>query len=133
MNSRALSGAAPPDRLTALQAEHDRLRAEIAAKDAENGVLRDRISSLEVALTMPDADRRQWALADLIARQGYFNRSDLCAMFEISVPQASADIQRFIGNHPHVAIYNKSSKRYERAALATREPRAATKDSSNDR
>lgn len=79
--------------------------------------LRREIEQMRIALRMPDADRRQWFLSDLIARVGHFNRADLCTAFGVSVPQASHDIRRFIEAFPHVATYNKSTKRYERKEL----------------
>lgn len=85
------------------------VRTKFEDLDAENARLRE-------AFFMPDADRRHWHLCDLIARVGHFNRSDLCKSFGVSAPQASSDIKRFLTAFPHVAIYNKSSKRYERRA-----------------
>lgn len=79
----------------------------IAALSAENDRLRE-------ALTTPDADRRQWFLSELVTRQGYFNRRDLCEAFGISVPQAAIDIARWLKTQPLESVtYNKSAKRYE--------------------
>lgn len=44
---------------------------------------------------------------------GFINRQHLQRKFEISTPQASADLQRFIETHPGVLTYNHSSKRFE--------------------
>ncbi|HEU4986841.1 MAG TPA: hypothetical protein VFT89_07230 [Rhizobiaceae bacterium] len=101
--TRAAVSANAADALTALLAEMDQAQGE-------NAWLRD-------MFFRTDADRRQWYLSDLIARLGHFNRGDLCEAFGISVPQASADIRRFLASFPYVAVYNKSAKRYERAAL----------------
>lgn len=79
------------------------------------------IDRLRQALTLPDADRRQWFISDLLDRRGYFNRSDICEAFGVSVPQASLDIRKWIERNPDAATYNMSSKRYEREALNARE------------
>lgn len=71
------------------------------------------IARLRQALTLPDADRRQWFISDLLAERGYFNRSDICNAFGVSVPQASLDIRRWLDSNPSAATYNMTSKRYE--------------------
>lgn len=91
--------------------------AYVADLEAERDAAKAENERLRKALTMPDADRRQWRLAELIATVGHFNRSDLRRDFGISIPQASADIKRFIVNHPHVAKYDRTLKMYVRAAL----------------
>lgn len=109
--------------------------AEAATVAKENGdewvaihpdtllALTARVAELEAALRLPDADRRQWYLSELIATKGYFNRKDLCEHFKISTPQASADIRRFTSEFPELTTYNKSLKRYDlrRAATAAME------------
>lgn len=91
--------------------------AYVADLEAERDAAKAENERLRKALTMPDADRRQWRLAELIATVGHFNGSDLRRDFGISIPQASADIKRFIVNHPHVAKYDRTLKMYVRAAL----------------
>lgn len=88
----------------ALLAERERSAAEITALKAWG--------------RMPDAQRRQWWLSNLIATRGYFNRSDLTAEFVISIPQASKDIQVWLKANPNTAVYNDSAKRYDRARAA---------------
>jgi hypothetical protein len=48
--------------------------------------------------------------------RGWVRRSDLCERFEISVPQASADISAYILRNPGALRYNLNRKRYEAAA-----------------
>lgn len=48
---------------------------------------------------------------------GTINRRHLMAEFSISMPQAAADIKRFIERNPTAMKYNSSEKRYERADL----------------
>lgn len=78
--------------------------------------LADRIDELEQELRTPDKDRRQMFLSRTLYQKGSFNRSDLITSFGVSVPQASADIKRWLSEHPGEANYNMSAKRYERAA-----------------
>lgn len=78
--------------------------------------LADRIDELEQELRTPDKDRRQIFLSRTLYKNGSFNRSDLVTSFGISVPQASADIKRWLSEHPDAATYNMSAKRYERAS-----------------
>ena len=93
------------DRALAAEAKADRLAAEV--------------ERLEVALRLPDADRRLWFISGLLARNGHFNRRDICEAFNVSIPQASLDIKRWLAAHPCAATYNPRSKRYEIAALAS--------------
>lgn len=46
-------------------------------------------------------------------RQEPFNRYDLMDAFDISMPQASKDINKFIVNNPGRLTYNLRKKRYE--------------------
>jgi len=92
--------------------------AHIARAEAAEAALTaalQRIDLLTTALRMPDADRRQWALSDLVATRGYFNRSDLTRAFGVSEAQAAIDIRRFRQAYPYVVTYNQRAKRYERA------------------
>lgn len=91
--------------------------AYVASLEAENARLRE-------ALCLPDADRRLMVLSEMIATKGSFRRADLRRQFGISIPQASADIKRWLAANPGAATYNRSSKQYERAELA--EAKAAT-------
>lgn len=93
------------------------VNALVASLEAENEMLRE-------ALCLPDADRRLMALSEMIATKGSFRRADLRRQFGISIPQASADIKRWLAASPGAATYNRSSKQYERAELA--EAKAAT-------
>jgi hypothetical protein len=58
--------------------------------------------------------RQEW-IASTIRIFGFINREHLERKFEISTPQASADLQYFQKNNPGVLEYNKSTKRYEDA------------------
>lgn len=93
------------------------VNALVASLEAENKRLRE-------ALCLPDADRRLMVLSEMIATKGSFRRADLRRQFGISIPQASADIKRWLAANPGAATYNRSSKQYERAELA--EAKAAT-------
>lgn len=86
------------------------LNARITAIEAERDALKE-------ALKMPDADRRQWFLSELVSSKGYFNRANLCEAFGISTPQASTDIRRFLTKFPGLIEYDKTAKRYARRAL----------------
>jgi len=46
-------------------------------------------------------------------RKEPFNRSDLMSAFDISLPQASCDIQKYITMFPNSLMYNMKKKRYE--------------------
>ncbi|MRN43427.1 MULTISPECIES: hypothetical protein [unclassified Brucella] len=83
-----------------------------------NEALKAKLAAAEKALTMPDAERRLFFISDLLARQGYFNRADLCDAFGVSVPQASIDIRKWLETHNGAVAYNKKSKRYECTARA---------------
>ena len=65
--------------------------------------------------------RQEW-IGEMAHIYGFINREHIQRKFEVSTPQASADIQRFIDANPNVLAYNKSTKRYE-----------AVSDSSGDR
>lgn len=76
------------------------------------------IAALRMTENFPLKEKRQWFLGEKFKRDGYFNRSDLINAFGISVPQASADIKRFLADYPSQIAYNPSSKRYERIVYA---------------
>lgn len=46
-------------------------------------------------------------------RREPFNRSDLMKAFDISTPQASNDIKKYIEMFPSALTYNMKKKRYE--------------------
>jgi len=47
--------------------------------------------------------------------EGHVNRSDLMAAFEISINQASADLNRYLGMAPDNMLYDKSARAYIRS------------------
>lgn len=57
--------------------------------------------------------RLEW-IAETLRVFGFINREHLVKKFEISVPQASHDLNEFQRIYPHRITYNKASKRYER-------------------
>ena len=57
-----------------------------------------------------EKQRMEW----ISKRKAPFNRSDLMKKFDISVPQASKDIQKFLKLYPGIWEYNTSKKQYER-------------------
>lgn len=66
-------------------------------------------------------------MAWLSERQEPFNRKHLMEAFDISQPQASNDIGKFIKLHPGAWAYNARKKQYER--VLPKPPTAtATKD-----
>ena len=79
----------------------------------ENAELLVEIKRLQALLKLPDVDRRQHFITDTLTAQGYINRIDLCTEYNVSVPQASIDLQRWIKNNPDQISYNKTTKRYE--------------------
>ena len=84
------------------------------AHRCEVETLHAEIHHFKEAICLPDAERRQRRLSELLDARGFFNRSDLCREFGISTAQASHDICRFLTRHPKAAFYNPSAKRYER-------------------
>lgn len=56
-----------------------------------------------------ERQRMEW----LKKRQEPFNRADLMAVFGISMPQASNDIQKYLEMFPTALTYNTKKKRYE--------------------
>ncbi len=47
-----------------------------------------------------------------MAAHGSIRRADLIAMFEISVPQASTDLQEFMRLYPGAIVYDASARQY---------------------
>jgi len=60
--------------------------------------------------------RQEW-IAESVRIFGFINRAHLEKKFEISTPQASADLKAFQKANPGVIEYNASDKRYEDAVL----------------
>lgn len=57
-------------------------------------------------------DRRQEFIAATLKQFGQVNRQDLVRQFGISVPQASADIAKFLASDPPHVAYDVSAKTY---------------------
>jgi hypothetical protein len=51
----------------------------------------------------------------LLMEYGFYNRGTGARYFGVSVPQASIDLADYMRMAPANVVYNKSSKRYERA------------------
>lgn len=70
--------------------------------------------------------RIEW-IAETLRVFGFINRDHLMRKFEISRPQASADLREFMRQHHGAMIYDSHSKRY----VATPEPRKERKQCRN--
>lgn len=55
--------------------------------------------------------RQEW-IAETLRVFGYINREHLVKKFGISVPQASADLNRYLKDHPGSMRYDTGLKRY---------------------
>ena len=55
---------------------------------------------------------RQSFIADCLRVFGQVNRATIVERFDISEPQASMDIQRFLREHPDVMVYDGRVKAY---------------------
>lgn len=55
--------------------------------------------------------RQEW-IAETLRVFGYIQRQHLMRKFEISMVQASADLQRFQKDNPDAMSYDKNQKRY---------------------
>lgn len=77
-----------------------------------------RLARAESMFFWPDATRRQWWISQRVVMEGRINRADICDAFGVSVPQASADIQRWLKDNPGVLSYDKSAKCYRADRLA---------------
>jgi hypothetical protein len=64
------------------------------------------------------AQHRQDWIEDTLYVFGFINREHLMRKFEISRPQASADLQRYMRDNPGEMSYNLTTKRYEKASVA---------------
>jgi len=56
--------------------------------------------------------RQAW-IAEVLYIFGFINREHLIRKFEVSMPQASNDLQQFMREQPGRMKYNAKSKRYE--------------------
>ena len=66
-----------------------------------------------------DSLERRWAVEQRLEFvefrlfwEGHVNRSDVMAQFGLSVNQASADLNRYIGLAPDNMVYDKSARTY---------------------
>ena len=59
--------------------------------------------------------RQEW-IAETLQVFHFIQRQHLMRKFGISMPQASADLQRFLRENPNVMEYDASEKRYIRKA-----------------
>ncbi len=57
--------------------------------------------------------RQAW-IAEMVSIYGFINREHLMRKFQISMPQASNDLQRFLRSHPTGIAYDTSRKCYIR-------------------
>lgn len=55
--------------------------------------------------------RQAW-IAEMLMIYGFINREHLMRKFQLSMPQASLDLQRFIRAHPTGIAYDTSRKCY---------------------
>ena len=55
--------------------------------------------------------RQEW-IAETLRVFGFIQRQHLMRKFGLSMPQASADLQKFQRDYPGAIEYDKSSKRY---------------------
>jgi len=58
------------------------------------------------------ADQRQLFIRERLNERGYINRKDIITQFDLSVEQASLDLQRFVDENPKAITYDKTEKRY---------------------
>lgn len=63
-------------------------------------------------------NHRQGFIADSLRLFGQINRATLVERFNISAPQASMDIQRFLRENPDAMIYDGRCKTYVAASSA---------------
>lgn len=61
-----------------------------------------------------EQQRQDWIM-EMLGIYGFINRGHLMAKFEISQPQASADLQRFQRDNPKAMRYDLSRKCYVNA------------------
>jgi len=58
------------------------------------------------------SDRRQEFIAATLRQFGQIRRTDLMRQFDISSPQASKDIAKFLAHDPPLVVYDVRSKMY---------------------
>ncbi|OWY61847.1 hypothetical protein B7486_61595, partial [cyanobacterium TDX16] len=58
------------------------------------------------------AERRLDYIDFRLVTVGHIQRGDIMDTFGVSMPQASADLNRFIGLAPRAMAYDKTAKRY---------------------
>jgi hypothetical protein len=59
------------------------------------------------------AQRQRLSYIDhALLTRGVVQRADIVATFDVSMPQASADIAAFIEAHPGIITYDTSARRY---------------------
>lgn len=58
-------------------------------------------------------NQRQLWIMEAIHIYGFINREHIIKKFNVSVPQASKDLNNFVKDNANLLDYNKSSKRYE--------------------
>lgn len=56
--------------------------------------------------------RMAW-IDEMLCVYGFINREHICRKFDVSTPQASLDLKRFMENNKEWVSYNQSTKRYE--------------------
>lgn len=95
------------------KASYEEIAVEMDRRGRVIEDLEKQIVQFKAAMKLRDAERRQWFIRYCLDVTGYFNRSDLCDAFSISVPQAALDIRKWLETNPTGAIYNASRRRYE--------------------
>lgn len=58
-------------------------------------------------------DQRIRWIGEIVMIYGFINREHICRKFDVSVPQASKDLQRALERFGPIMTYSKSRKRYE--------------------
>lgn len=75
---------------------------------------KSRAALFAYVLRLPHADQRQWLISTILSENGHFNRSDVSLNCSISHHQAINDIRRWKHENAGRALYNASTKRFER-------------------
>ena len=65
------------------------------------------------------ADQRQAYIAIRLGTHGWIQRKHLADHFQVSIAQASIDLNRFIRERPGIMTYDKTAKRYVTAPGVT--------------
>lgn len=58
-------------------------------------------------------NQRQSWIMEVVHIYGFINREHIIKKFNVSIPQASKDLNDFVKDNANLLDYNKSSKRYE--------------------